>query len=145
MRCREAQPRCREGNYSQNLFQGEQSSILPPCGPDRPSLETLLAQLCGQYSPPRCVCDLSTAVLTLKCAVRRYQLFKGLLGAFDEERRRFRGKLREQELLMQVRYSQKAQRGKKNFALELLCLFRIGLRSVLLSDDLPIFACIKPR
>lgn len=32
----------------------------------------------------------------------RYEIFKGLLAAFDEERRRFRAKLREQELLMQV-------------------------------------------
>ncbi|CAM9869848.1 unnamed protein product, partial [Ectocarpus fasciculatus] len=30
-----------------------------------------------------------------------YEIFKGLLGAFDEERRRFRARLREQELLMQ--------------------------------------------
>ncbi|CAM9834777.1 unnamed protein product [Scytosiphon promiscuus] len=30
-----------------------------------------------------------------------YQMFKALLGAFDEERRRFRARLREQELLMQ--------------------------------------------
>lgn len=32
------------------------------------------------------------------------------------------------------------------FALELfLCIFLIGLQHVLLSDDLPTFACIKPR
>eukprot|EP00903_Cladosiphon_okamuranus_P019220 g17674.t1 len=32
---------------------------------------------------------------------QEYELFKGLMGAFDEERRRFRARLREQELLMQ--------------------------------------------
>lgn len=41
---------------------------------------------------------LSTYLITL----HRYEIFKGLLGAFDEERRRFRARLREQELLMQV-------------------------------------------
>lgn len=31
----------------------------------------------------------------------RYEMFKGLLGVFDEERRNFRARLREQQLLMQ--------------------------------------------
>lgn len=31
----------------------------------------------------------------------RYEIFKGLLDAFDEERKTFRARLREQQLLMQ--------------------------------------------
>lgn len=105
---------------SQNCHQIA-TSIVPPSKAPLSS-----TALCGQRSPPHCVLHLLTAALALKCAVRRYQIFKGLLGAFDEERRRFRGRLREQELLMQVRYPPKAQRRKRHFALQRLCLSEIG-------------------
>ncbi|CAN0026497.1 unnamed protein product [Pylaiella littoralis] len=48
-----------------------------------------------------------------------YEMFKGLLGAFDEERRRFRAKLREQELLMQDAVRDMMYLMEKNNELEL--------------------------
>lgn len=56
-----------------------------------------------------CNIELTTDKITTILIHRRYELFKGLFGAFDEERRRFRARLREQELLMQVHYNSTVQ------------------------------------